>query len=137
MAKAEFLIHRDQFQNSSSLVLQTPDPTYGSERPHNAPCADCPIKNTAIADGCTTLAYNSYTKDVRATMRTPLESKCAIIGDPDNDSRVGNEDYDSLMAAYEDKKTAFDTIKKVKKALRDLGLIPDPEQLVFTPQQTI
>lgn len=117
---AEFLVHRDQLQRSTSLVLKKDSPTYGDERPFNDACLDCPIKNTRIAGGCTTLGYNSYTKDVRATLPTNVGSQCGIIKDPNHIVILGNDDYDSLMAAYTDKKNFIAARDQVREALRKL-----------------
>lgn len=113
---AEFYLYRDPMQQNSSLVLKEEKPNYGSEHPHNEPCRNCPVKNTAIPGGCTTLAYNSYAKDTRGIMPTVVETECGIINNPDNSVEMVNDDYDSLMATYEDK----GLVGRLRRKVRDI-----------------
>lgn len=115
---AEFLIHRDPLQESSSLVLKSENQTYGSEKPYDDPCSNCPVKNTEIAGGCTTLIFSSYTKDVRAIMPTKVEPSCGVINDRNNTAKLGNDEYDSQTAMYEDKKLIVDLRQEVRRVVK-------------------
>jgi hypothetical protein len=124
---AEFLIHRDPMQKTSTLVLKVENPTFGSERPFSDACLDCPVRNTKKAYGCSALGYSTYTEDVGAVMLTTDEGQCGIINDPNHSVESGNDRYDSLSATYRDKKTFVETRNKVREVFRNHGLMADPE----------
>lgn len=111
---AEFVVHRDPMQEKSSLVLKVENPTYSTENPFRQTCFDCPVNLYSKAAGCTRLDYNSYTRDVSAVMLTSDEVQCRIINDSLNTIYHGNDNYDSLMAAYGDKRLLMEFWKRLR-----------------------
>lgn len=118
---AEFIKHTDQITKTTILILKADSPDYETARPFTVKCRQCPINAQQIADGCTMMGYNTYSSDIRASMRNEIDSGCLLMGDPSNivEQRAGN--YDSLMSTYGDKEELRRQRAKVKEVLKALS----------------